>query len=68
MNEQDRIMQLLTIQPEDLGRWTRICRKVGAALYRAHPDYPYMTDRQLLSFVKRILPEIRAMIAEADGI
>lgn len=65
MTEHERIIRALTIMPEDLGRWTRICRKVGGDLYRAHPEYPRLTEMQLLSFVKRLLPEIRVMISNS---
>ena len=66
MNDRDRILQLLTIQPENLSQWTRLCQKVSKELYRAHPDYPHLNEMQLMSFVKRLLPGIRALVSGLD--
>lgn len=43
-----------------------LCRKIGVEMQHAHPTYPHLNEMQLLSFVKRLLPEIRAMIAKLD--
>lgn len=67
MTDREGTLRLLTIRPEDLRRWTMVCRKVGKDLYGSHPDYPRLDDMQLLSLVKRLLPEIRAMIASGDA-
>ncbi len=66
MNDRDHIIRLLTIHPEDLSRWTRLCQKVGREMHLAHPNYPHLNEMQLMSFVKRLLPEIRAMISGMD--
>jgi len=60
-------MRRLTIGPNGLGPWMRVCRKVGKELYAAHPEYPRLSDTQLMSFVKRLLPEIREIIASVDA-
>ena len=62
MTDQDRILRLLTIRPEDLGRWARLSRGVLKQVAIAHPEYPALRDYQMMSIVKRLLPEIRAMI------
>ncbi len=66
MNDRDRIIRLLTIHPEDLSRWTRLCQKVSREVHLVHSDYPHLNEMQLMSFVKRLLPEIRAMISSVD--
>ena len=65
-SDNEKILRLLTIAPTDLGVWIRLCRKVARDLYDAHPDYPRLSDMQLLSFVKRLLPEIRALVSNVD--
>ena len=64
MTEDERALRLLTIRPEDLSRWTRLCRTVIQEVRIAHPNYPPLTEIQLMSYVKRMLPRVRAMIAE----
>jgi hypothetical protein len=66
MTKEERILRLLTIQPTDLAMWTRLCRKVNKQIANSHPKYPPLEDMQVLSYVKRLLPEIRAMIAAID--
>ena len=66
IGEREKILRLLTIEPTDLALWTRLCRKAARELYVAHPDYPRLTEMQFLSFVKRLLPEIRALVSGID--
>jgi hypothetical protein len=47
--------------------WARLCRKVDKQVANAHPAWPPLGDMRLLSYVKRLLPEIRTMIREIDG-
>jgi hypothetical protein len=63
MTEKERALRLLTIRPEDLRAWHRMCREVTKEVAAAHPNYPALTETQLLSFVKRLLPRVRALIA-----
>ena len=67
MTDRERIIRLLTIEPGDLRRWTRACQKVCKELYLAHPEYPRLNEMRLTSFVKRLLPEIRAVVANLDA-
>jgi hypothetical protein len=64
---EQRVLRLLTIQPSDLAMWTRLCRKVDKQVAEAHPAWPPLGDMRLLSYVKRLLPEIRTMIRGIDG-
>ncbi len=64
MTEEERFLRLLTLRPEDLSRWTKLCRTVIQEVRIAHPGYPPLTEMQLMSYVKRMLPKIRAMGAE----
>jgi hypothetical protein len=66
MTEEARLNRILKIQPGDLALWTKLCHKVNKQVASAHPDYPRLDDMQLLSFVKRLLPELRAMISSVD--
>ena len=66
MTQLERISRILKIQPQDLALWTRLCRNVNKQIAMAHPDYPRLEDMQLLSFVKRLLPEIRSMMESPD--
>jgi hypothetical protein len=68
MTDKERILRLLTIRPEDLRRWSKLCRDVLKQVAIAHPDYPVLRDAQLMSIVKRLLPEIRAMIRADEDI
>ena len=67
MITEQRVLRLLTIQPSDLAMWTSLCRKVDKQVANAHPAWPPLGDMRLLSYVKRLLPEIRTMIREIDG-
>ena len=55
-------LRILKLRPENMGFWIRACRKVAREVAKVHPDYPVLTDAQLLSFVKRLLPEARAHV------
>jgi hypothetical protein len=66
MIPQERVLRLLTIKPADLSKWTRLCNRLNNQAAAAHPEYPVLRDMQLMSFVKRLLPEIRTMIAAID--
>ena len=59
---EERIQRILTLRPEDLSRWTRLCRALILEVRQAHPNYPPLTEMQLLSYVKRLLPRIRTMM------
>lgn len=63
MTKEERILRLLTIQPTDLSIWMKLCRRLNTQVATAHPNYPRLQDMQVMSYVKRLLPEIRAMIA-----
>jgi hypothetical protein len=67
MTKKERILRLLTIKPTDLSRWTRFCRQINSQIAAAHPNYPRLDEMQVLSYVKRMLPEIRAMIVRMDA-
>ena len=58
MTDKDRILRMLTIRPEDLSKWAKLCRGVQKQVAAAHPDYPILGHAQLMSMVKRLLPEI----------
>lgn len=66
MSDRNRILRMLTIQPQDMSRWMCVCQRVHRSTYHVHPNYPALTDMQLMSFVKRLLPEIRTMISNLD--
>jgi hypothetical protein len=66
MVSREQVLRMLTIKPEDLAVWTRVCRGLNKQMATAHPRYPGLSDMQLLSYVKRLLPEIRAMISLID--
>jgi hypothetical protein len=66
MISRERVLRELTIRPTDLSKWTKLCRRINAQVESAHPDYPRLRDMQLMSHVKRLLPEIRAMISAID--
>jgi hypothetical protein len=67
MMSQERVLRILTIRPEDLSRWSKVCRKVNKQVTDAHPEYPRLQHMQLMSYVKRLLPEIRAMVMTIDA-
>ena len=66
MIEAESVVRLLTIKPEDLSRWTKLCRGVVRQVDDAHPNYPRLRETQLLSYVKRLLPHIRTMVLELE--
>lgn len=66
MISKERALRMLTIKPTDLAMWTTVCRRVNKQVAAAHPEYPCLQDMQFLSYVKRLLPEIRAMITTMD--
>jgi hypothetical protein len=68
MTETKRVLEILTIRPQDLSTWTKLCRKVTNEVAIAHPDYPTLSETQLLSFIKRMLPDLRARVASTETI
>ena len=66
MVSEERVLRMLTIKPGDLSKWTKVCRRVNKQIAVAHPENPCLQDMQLLSYVKRLLPEVRAMISTID--
>jgi hypothetical protein len=66
MISRQRVLRELTIRPIDLSKWSKVCRRVSVQVETAHPESPLLRDMQLMSYVKRLLPEIRAMIAAMD--
>ena len=66
MISREHILRALTIGPRGLSKWSKVCRRVNNQVAIAHPAYPVLTDSQLMSYVKRLLPEIRAMIAALE--
>ena len=67
MISEERVLRILTIRPTDLSRWSKICHRVNQQVASAHPEYPRLQDTQLMSYVKRLLPEIRAMVAQSHA-
>lgn len=61
---EERVRNVLALQGNQ-ALWMRVCRNVNKQMAIAHPEYPRLDDMQLMSFVKRLLPEIRALIATA---
>ena len=59
MISEERALRMLTIQPTDLSKWTKVCSRVNKQMAAAHPDYPLLRDMQLLSYVKE--PLIKAV-------
>jgi len=66
MTDKERALRILTIQPTDLSRWMKLCRRLVNEVRIAHPAYPPLTETQLMSYVKRLVPEIRSMIDADD--
>jgi hypothetical protein len=66
MISRETVLRALTIQQTGLSKWAKVCRRVNNLVGIAHPNYPLLTDAQLMSYVKRLLPEIRAMIAALE--
>jgi hypothetical protein len=67
MVSRESVSRMLTIRPGDLSTWIKVCRRVNKQVAAAHPESPSLQDMQLLSFVKRLLPEIRAMMSSLGG-
>ena len=66
MISEERVLRMLTIKPTDLSKWTKVCNRINKQVAAAHPEYPSLRDMQLMSYVKRLLPEIRAMVPIID--
>jgi hypothetical protein len=47
--------------------WTRLCREENKRVAAARPGDPNLQNMRLLSYIERLLPEIRGLSATIDG-